>query len=71
MSKLIRRGNLFDDFFRDFPFVCQVAPLHGDPLPQSGRIKIDVKENNGNLIVQAEVPGVKKRISMSRSTGTC
>ena len=60
MSKLIRRGNLFDDFFRDFPFGYQVAPLHGDPLPQPGRIKIDVKENNGNLIVQAEVPGVKK-----------
>ena len=60
MSKLIRRGNLFDDFFRDFPLGYQIAPLHGDPLPQPGRITIDVKENNGNLIVQAEVPGVKK-----------
>jgi HSP20 family protein len=60
MSKLVRRENLFDDFFRDFPFGYQIAPLHGDPLPQPGRITIDVKENNGKLIVQAEVPGVKK-----------
>ncbi len=60
MSKLVRTGNLFDDFFRDFPLGYQIAPLHGDPLPRPGQLKVDIKESNGNLVIQAEIPGVKK-----------
>lgn len=60
MAQLMRSGNLFDEFFRDFPLGYQIAPLHGNPLPRPGQIKVDIKENNGNLVIQAEIPGVKK-----------
>jgi HSP20 family protein len=60
MSSLISRGNLFDDFFRDVAPGFYVKPLHGDPLPSPGQIKMDVKENGNAYTVQAEIPGVTK-----------
>lgn len=60
MNTLTRPRNLLDDFFQDFPFGYQIAPLHGDPLPRPGQLKVDIKENNGKLVIQAEIPGVKK-----------
>jgi HSP20 family protein len=60
MSSLISRGGLFDDFFRDVAPGFYVKPLHGDPLPSPGQIKMDVKENGTAYTVQAEIPGVSK-----------
>ncbi|WP_066708527.1 Hsp20/alpha crystallin family protein [Curvibacter delicatus] len=60
MSSLITRGSLFDDFFRDVAPGFYVKPLHGDPLPSPGQIKIDVKENGNSYTVSAEIPGVRK-----------
>lgn len=60
MAKPPARRSLFDDLFNDFPFGYSIAPLHGDPLPAPGKIRIDVKENKDCLVIQAEVPGVKK-----------
>lgn len=60
MSSLMTRGSLFDDFFRDVTPGFYVRPLHGDPLPQPGQIRIDVKENGNHYTVQAEIPGVRK-----------
>ncbi len=60
MAKYPARRSLFDEMFRDFPLGYSVAPLHGDPLPNPGKIKIDVKENGDNLVVHAEMPGVSK-----------
>lgn len=60
MSSLISRGSLFDDFFRDVAPGFYVKPLHGDPLPSPGQIKIDVKENGNSYTVSAEIPGVRK-----------
>jgi len=55
-----RRRSLFDEFFQDFPRGYSIKPLHGDPLPSPESIKIEVKENGDNIIVQAEMAGVKK-----------
>jgi len=60
MSSLISRGSLFDDFFRDVSPGFFVKPLHGEPLPSPGQIKMDVKESDGGYTVSAEIPGVKK-----------
>lgn len=60
MSSLIRRDNLFDDFFKDMRPGFFVRPLHGDPLPSPSQIRIDVKESDGAYTVEAEIPGVKK-----------
>ena len=60
MAKLPARRSLFDELFSDFPLGYSIAPLHGDPLPHPGKIKIDVKENGDRLIVHAEIPGVSK-----------
>jgi len=61
MSSLITRGSLFDDFFRDFSSPgFFVKPLHGEPLPSPGQIRMDVKENGSAYTVSAEIPGVKK-----------
>lgn len=62
MAKLPARRGLFDELFQDFPLGYSIAPLHGDPLPQPGAIKIDVKENGDRLIVHAEIPGVNKDV---------
>jgi HSP20 family protein len=60
MRSLISRGSLFDDFFRDVSPGFFVKPLHGEPLPSPGQIKMDVKESDGGYTVSAEIPGVKK-----------
>ena len=60
MSALIRRGSLFDDFFRDISPGFYVRPLHGEPLPDPDKIKIDVKEGDKAYTVLAEIPGVNK-----------
>lgn len=61
MSSLIPRSSLFDDFFRDFTAPgFFIKPLHGEPLPSPGQIKMDVKENGNAYTVSAEIPGVKK-----------
>jgi HSP20 family protein len=60
MNALVSPGSLFDDFFKDFAPGFYVRPLHGDGLPSPSQIKVDVKENEGAYVVQAEVPGVPK-----------
>ena len=60
MNALIGRGGLFEDLFKDLNPGFYVRPLHGDPLPNAGDIKVDVKENDGGFLVSAEVPGVPK-----------
>lgn len=55
-----RRRSLFDEFFRDLPLSYSIRPLHGDPLPAPEDIRIEVKEKGGNIVVQAELPGVAK-----------
>lgn len=60
MNSLISRGSLFDDFFRDVAPGFYVKPLHGDPLPNPGQIRMDVKENGEAYTVSAEIPGVRK-----------
>ena len=60
MNTLMRRGSLFDDFFRDISPGFYVRPLHGEPLPDPDRIKIDVKEGDKAYTVLAEIPGVPK-----------
>jgi HSP20 family protein len=54
------RGNLFDDFFKDFAPGFFVQPLHGDALPSPSQIRIDVKETDEGYSIEAEVPGVNK-----------
>ncbi len=60
MNSLIQRGSLFDDFFKDLAPGFYVRPLHGDPLPNPGQIKIDVKESPEAYTVTAELPGVPR-----------
>ena len=60
MNSLITRGSLFDDLFRDMSPGFYVKPLHGEPLPGPGQIKMDVKENDNSYTVSAEMPGVRK-----------
>lgn len=60
MKSLMTRGNLFDDFFKDFAPGFFVQPLHGDALPSPAQIRIDVKETDQGYSVEAEVPGVDK-----------
>lgn len=60
MNSLMTRGSLFDDFFRDMSPGFFVKPLHGEPLPSPGQIRMDVKESDDAYTVSAEIPGVKK-----------
>lgn len=60
MVTRLPQSRFFDEFFREFPLSLTLKPLHGDPLPSPGKIRIDVKENGANVIVHAEVPGVDK-----------
>jgi HSP20 family protein len=55
MSNLIRRDPL-DDFFRGF----FVRPVDFAGEKETPVVKIDVKEQEKNYLVHAEVPGVKK-----------
>ena len=52
------RHSLFDDLFAGLAPSYVVRPLHGDPLPQ--QIRLDVREDAENYIVQAELPGASR-----------
>ncbi|MBS3963384.1 MAG: Hsp20 family protein [Methylomonas sp.] len=60
MSNLSPFGgrSLFDELFRDVNPGYYVKPLHGDALPS--QIKVDIKENPSEFIIQAEIPGTGK-----------
>jgi len=60
MAPLAPRKSIFDEFFRDFPLGYSIKPLHGDPLPSPDKIKVEIKDNDKNVIVEAEIPGVSK-----------
>ena len=60
MNALVGRGGLFEDFLKDINPGFYVRPLHGDPLPTPGQMKVDVKESENAYTVCAEVPGVPK-----------
>jgi HSP20 family protein len=53
LSPFVGRG-LFDELFRDVNPGYFIKPLHGDALP--AQIKVDVKENPNEFIVEAEIP---------------
>ena len=55
MSNLIRRDPL-DDLFRGF----FVRPVEFEPQADAPVVKMDVKEEEKNYLVHAEIPGVKK-----------
>ena len=52
------RHSLSDDLFAGLAPSYLVRPLHGDPLPQ--QIRLDVREDAENYIVQAELPGASR-----------
>lgn len=60
MAPLAPRKSIFDEFFRDFPLGYSIKPLHGDPLPSPDKIKVEIKDNDKNVVVEAEIPGVNK-----------
>ncbi|MDO5653710.1 MAG: Hsp20/alpha crystallin family protein [Brachymonas sp.] len=61
MNNLMARGGLFDEFFKDVAPGFFIKPLHGDPLPAASQIRVDVKENDKEFAVHAEIPGVSKQ----------
>lgn len=60
MGALVKRSRFLDDFFKDFSTGYLIRPLHGDPLPSPGQIKIDVKDSGDTFVVHADMPGVRK-----------
>lgn len=61
MTNIVRREpfamtDLFDDLFKGF----LVRPVRFGDQPEMQMIRMDVKEDNGNYTVHAEMPGVKK-----------
>lgn len=60
MNALIPRGSLFDEIFKDLSPGFYVRPLHGEPLPNPGQIKLDVSESAQAYTVAAELPGVPR-----------
>lgn len=65
MSLLPSRTSLFDDLFHDMASGFYIRPLHGDPLPS--QIKLDLRESGDDYLLQAELPGWRRRTS----TWTC
>lgn len=61
MNALMTRSKLFDDFFRDFTSPgFLVRPLHGESMPDPGRVRIDVQDKGDAFEVKADLPGVRK-----------
>lgn len=61
MKSLMTRGNLFDDFFKEFASPGYfIQPLHGDALPSPSQIRVDIKETEEGYSLEAEIPGVNK-----------
>lgn len=60
MNPIITRSRFLDDFLKDFSPGYFIRPLHGDPLPTPGQIRIDVKDDGDAFTVHADIPGVKK-----------
>ena len=61
MKSLMTRGNLFDEFFKEYASPGYfIQPLHGDAMPSPTQIKVDVKETPDGYNVEAEIPGVSK-----------
>lgn len=61
MTNIVRREpfamtDLFDDLLKGF----LVRPVRFGDEPEMRMIKMDVKEDDGNYTVHAEMPGVKK-----------
>jgi len=59
MASLTRYNNPFDETFDDLFKGFLVRPMAFDSQPQV-QIKVDVKEEDGAYVVQADIPGVKK-----------
>ena len=55
----ITRYNPLEDFFKDFGKGFWLKPL---PFPAQAELamKVDVKEDDKNFIIKADIPGVKK-----------
>ncbi len=61
MNALMTRTKLFDDFFRDLTSPgFLVRPLHGEPLPDPSRVRIDIQDRGNAFEVKADLPGVRK-----------
>ncbi len=60
MSNLIQRDNFFDSLFNNVAPGFFIRPLHGEGLPEASQIKIDIKEDDKQFIVHADIPGVDK-----------
>ena len=58
MHALMTRSSLFDDFFKDFSTGYLVRPLQAPSQP--GHIRLDVKDDGAAIVINADLPGVKK-----------
>lgn len=59
MANMIRYNSPFDETFDDLFKGFFVRPMAFENQPQV-QVRMDVKEEDGAYIVQAEIPGVKK-----------
>ncbi len=60
MSNLIQRDNFFDSLFNNVAPGFFIRPLHGEGLPEASQIRIDIKEDDKQFMVHADIPGVDK-----------
>lgn len=60
MKTLMNPTSLFDSLFYENSPAFFVRPLHGDPLPNTNQIKLDVTETERQFTIHAEIPGVNK-----------
>ncbi len=58
MNPLMARSSLFDDFFKDYSSGYLVRPLQGQA--RTGQIRLDVKDEGSAIVINADLPGVKK-----------
>jgi HSP20 family protein len=73
MNMLIPRALLLEDFFRGLPGGYFARPLRGDPLPEPARIRIDARDTDEAIVVEADLPGVRKediRVSLEKGVVT-